>query len=641
MDFEENTLIAKYVIICISNPKKGTAMKRLLLILCLVVLNVFANESAVWIAPDKDLVGTGTFACPNGINDWHIKIESDRLATVQPAAWRVSGGLWYSLVDIGQWRAPYDTAFNWSSPYLKVKHSGGTADLYFDPVLAWPGNVFKVQAILSVNNVLTWYVISGGEGWEPGATWLGQGSDDLLGRRKKEPDGIRDWEILINNPILSARPKRVDVWLPYKPIGSRISRKGCFDEWSTENTVQRRRAMPAAINWSGEKMRVMVNPVLACGGDQFIVRAVMADGSWALFKVIGMGNRWQAGGKWFGQDDQDFVGEHSEEPNGVRDWHLQVDSPELVSPVRWIVSGAKTTYEWAANGKKLLDPGNQTLFVNCGGGSADLYFEPAMERAGDIFYVSAVLPDGTLLNWGVTSTRQLRSKEVKWLGQSQEVKNDVAFAGNTNSVNQWCIEVRHKKLAKEKPFLWKIKHKSITWQEPRETDDDITKTKSMIVENNDETTLLYISPDFFAMPGTPFDIEAFFNDGTIVQWTALADGKEWSGAAVWMQNSGADFVGPSLKTGPDGKTDWAISINDYCLFEKPVFIEISGAGWRWQWPENNQVSPIHSEFSGNSATLFFAQSPSGESEKKVFTIKALFPSGNLRFWKAIPPVGKD
>jgi len=605
----------------------------------LLSANIFAEESALWIAPSEDLVGTGKVECPNGINDWHIRIESDRLNSVKPAAWRVSGGLWYSMVDIGQWRLPYDTAFNWSNPLLKVKQSGRTADLFFDPLWAWPGDVFKVEAILDVNNVLTWYVISNGEGWEPGAIWRGQGSYDNLGDKKKEADGIRDWEIEIKSPLLADSPKRVDVWIPYKPVGSRLTRKACFNEWSSGKSVQRRKAMPADFNWSAEKMTVFINPVLASGGDQFIVRAAMADGSWAQWKVIGLGSNWEPGGKWFGQDNQDFVGANIQKPNGILDWHLQVESPELTSPVRWIVKGAKAVYEHAADGQKLLDSGNHSLYVNSGGTKADLFFEPVMERAGDIFYVTAVLPDGTLLNWGVTSVHQLRSKEVKWLGQTPEIKNDVVFNNTTNSVNQWCIEVKHKNLKSEKPFLWKIQNKNVTWKSPRESDEDIINTRSMIVENYDNSTFLYINPQF-VKPGAAFDVQAFFNDGTIVQWTALADGKEWSKAGKWLESGGADFVGHSSKNGPDGKPDWVISVQDYLFYEIPVFIEISGLGWRWQWPPNNNTSPIHAEFSGTSAKLYIAPSPSGKKEKNVLTIKALFPSGNLRFWKAIDPAAK-
>ena len=605
-------------------------------VLSILSVPAFAAESAVWIAPSEDIVGTGKVACPNGINDWHIKIESDKLTAVEPAAWRVSGGLWYSMVDIGQWRAPYDTAFNWMTPMLKVKRAGATADLFFDPVWAWPGNIFKVEAILDIKHVLTWYVVSNGEGWEPGATWQGQSNSDRLGYKTKEPDGIRDWAIDIENAFLSEPPARVDVWIPYKPIGSRLTRHGCFDEWSSEGIVGRRTAMPAAFDWSQEKMTVYINPVLACGGDMFIVRAVMKDKTWALWKVIGLGNKWQPGGKWFGQDNQDFVGALSGKPNGILDWHLQVESPELAAPVRWIVKGAKTVYESVENGKKLLDVGNHSLFVNCAGTKADLYFEPAMERAGDIFYVSAVLADGTLLNWGVTSTRQLRSKEVKWQGQSQNFKKEIAAGGATNSINLWCVEVKHKKLEEEEPFLWKITRDNSVWRFPRDTDVEIKSTKELIVEKFDGGASLYFAP-FFVTPGTPFDVEAFFKDGTIVQWTALADGKEWSKAARWLQSDGSDFVGTSAAKGPDGISDWLISIQDYLFYEKPVLIEIIGAGYRWRWPAAANRPPIYAEFSGTTARLYITPSPSRKNENNILTIKALFPSGALRFWKAVEP----
>ena len=101
----------------------------------------------------------------------------------------------------------------------------------------------------------------------------------------------------------------------------------------------------------------------------------------------------------------------------------------------------------------------------------------------------------------------------------------------------------------------------------------------MTVENYDDSSILYINPKF-VIPGAQFDVQAFFNDGTIVQWTALADGKEWSQAGQWLENSGSDFVGLSLKDGSDEKPDWVIFIKDYLLYDKPVFIEITGKGFK-------------------------------------------------------------
>ena len=54
----------------------------------------------------------------------------------------------------------------------------------------------------------------------------------------------------------------------------------------------------------------------------------------------------------------------------------------------------------------------------------------------------------------------------------------------------------------------------------------------------------------------------------------------------------------------------------------------------------NTIGPIHADFSGNSANLYIAPAPLGKKEKNALTVKALMPSGNLRFWKVIEPALK-
>jgi len=194
---------------------------------CLLSMSVMAADTALWIAPSEDIVGTGTVAVPNGIKDWHIRIDSPALSGTEPAAWRIRGGMWYSMADRGQWRLPYDKGFGHWESLVAVRQSGQRADIYIEPLLAWPGDVFDVEAVLSTKKVLRWKLLSNAEGWLPGGEWLGQGPSDYIGSAKAERDGIREWELGITSPFLEGTPARVDVWLPYRPVGSRIARSGC------------------------------------------------------------------------------------------------------------------------------------------------------------------------------------------------------------------------------------------------------------------------------------------------------------------------------------------------------------------------------------------------------------------------------
>ncbi len=612
-------------------------MKKIFLALTLLsTILCSAKEIAQWIPPDKDMVGTGSFALANGINDWHIRITSDKLGGINPAGWRIRGGLWWSLVDIGKWYAPYDEAWSWNT-LIKVVRSGNQTDLYFDPLLAWPGDIYTVTAVLGVDKKIEWKVLSNGEGWLSGAKWKGQSNLDQLGIKNKTGDGIRDWEINIENPFLESQISRVDVVLPYKPIGTRLVRSGCFDAWSTYSKgIRGSHTSPLSFDLSSGKMKVYINPILACGGDELFIRAIKPDGNWALWKVIGTGSDWETGGKWFGQEENDYISEFNSEPNGINDWHLRVESDNLSSPVRWIVRGAKTTWESAGSGLKLTDPGNCALYAIDHGSSADLYIEPAMERAGDIFYVSAVLADGTMLNWGITSTHQLRSNEIEWLGQDEDKIADISEKGITNKIAQWHIKVSHDKFNELQPYLWKISSNNKVWQTPEDVDLELRKTFPMSVEFEGRSASLFINPEW-AKPGKQFDVEALFTDGTLVQWTTVADGAEWIQTGEWIDSAGADKAGHSKDGQSDGLPDWVIQISDNQSLDNLEKIEITGCGWRWNWPQSGSAYPIQVLPQGDSIILNIAPVPSKSSKNNLLTIKAITESGKLKFWKVIQP----
>lgn len=611
-------------------------MKTLLTILLtsVIALTAYAAEFGQWIPPSRDSVGTGSVARANGIQDWHIRIVSDRLAGQTPAEWRIRGGLWYSLVDVGLWWAPYVSGWAWAGTLINVVQSGNQYDLYFDPLLAWPGDVFEVTAVMSLNKTYTWKVLSNGEGWLTGARWLGQGRDDRLGPREKLADGVRDWVITIDHAFLRGGVARVDVWLPYPPMGSRIRRAGCFDYWSSAGS-----GMPLYYDLSSGRITIGFNPVLACGGDEFIVRIVRPDGSFAHWNVVGLGSEWETGGEWFGQSEYDYVGMSETKPNGVRDWHLRVKSPKLVSPVRWMVRGAKTAWESVAPGQKALDPSARRMLARAAGDGMDIFIEPTTERAGDTFYVSAVLADGSMVNWGVISLHQLRSDDVQWLGQVPERPTTLVMGAVTNALQPWCITVQHENLRKAEPYRWSVARAGQTWQTPRHTDEERAQMLPLDVVQKDGTARLYLDPEF-ARPGTRYEVEALFPDGTLVQWTALADGAEWARAAEWLDGLSEDRVGHTAPAMPDRAPDWVCRISDASLRQPLAAMEVSGAGWRWLWPETRGVSPIYMAPASDTATLHLAPVPGKAKADEILTIKALYQDGTVRYWQALPPVAQ-
>ncbi len=601
-------------------------------LLGLIACSAAAFDHAQWMPPARDMVGTGSIARANGINDWHIRISSGRLAGQTPAEWRIRGGLWYSMVDVGFWWAPYVSGWAWPGTLINVVQSGSQFDLYFDPLLAWPGDIFEVTAVISLEKTYTWKVLSNGESWLPGARWLGQGKFDRLGPAERAGDGVRDWVIAIEHPFLRESVARVDVWLPYPPMGNRIRRAGCFDHWSTHGG-----AAPVHYDLASGSISISINPVLACGGDEFIVRIVRPDGSFGHWTVVGLGSEWETGGEWFGQSEYDLVGMNENKPNGVRDWHLRVASPKLSSPVRWMVRGAKTTWESVAPGQKAFDPSARRMLARAGGDGMDIFMEPTTERAGDTFYVSAVLADGSMINWGVISLQQLRSDAVQWLGQVSERLSDSVAGGVTNALQPWCITVQHEKLLGGEPYRWSVARAGQKWQTPRQTDDELAQMLPLDVEQKAATARLYLDPEF-ARPGTRYEVEALFPDGTLVQWTALADGAEWARAALWLDDAQEDRVGHTAPAAPDRVNDWVFRITDDTLRRPLASLEVSGSGWRWLWPDARGISPVHVVPSGDSMTVHVAAVPGRAKAEGVLTVKALYQDGTVRYWQALPPV---
>lgn len=599
--------------------------------------SLHAAEKTEWLPSDKDYVGAekeNQLTRGNKINDWHFRLTSDSLAGRIPASWRLQGGQWYSLNDRGHWYLPKEKGWAWDTS-LKAVQSGNTVDFYCDPLLAWPGDVFEITAIINQQETLTWQVMCSENAWRSGAEWKGQGAFDRIGPNEEKPDGVREWEIHIADEF-AQNISRVDVILPYRPIGSRLTRSGSFDAWSTEKRIPGSHTAPLQYETDGKLCIVYINPVLACGGDEFIVRIVRTDGSWALWKVIGLGSEWENNGIWYGQDEYDKVSPYSaNEGNGVQDWHFKVSSPKLSTPVRWMVRGAKGVWEWAAPGSELYDAGHHTLAADVRGSSADVFIDPHMERAGDIFYVTAVLSDGSTLNWGVTSTRQLRSLDVQWRGQdSQQTMVSENLEGV--SVAPWHVQVGHPTLEKQTPWLWRIKGKGETWEYSIDPLYDTGDAKTADVLCNTEGASLFLDP-LWARPGDEFNIEAFLPDGRVIQWTAVANGSEWAGAAQWDTKNAENYISHTPKES-DEQADWKLTVEDPALVEQPVMIDITGMGWHWRWPDAKKASPVYMTHGGETMDLFIAPVPGKSiSNKGELTCKALFADGTLRVWKAVIP----
>jgi hypothetical protein len=316
---------------------------------------------------------------------------------------------------------------------------------------------------------------------------------------------------------------------------------------------------------------------------------------------------------------------------------LRVASPQLVAPVRWMVRGAKCTWESVETGKKKTDFTTRALHPTVMGTSADLFFEPAMERAGDIFYVSAVLADGRMLNWGVMSLHQLRASDVVWRGQDLPADAGMRPAP-TSDMLPWRIDLQHEKLAQMQPYRWRITSSGRTWLFPRETDLDIKTTSALSVQQarDGAPASLYLEP-FFVKPGTEFEVEAILPDGTLLQWTALADGAEWARAAEWRDSDGSDRVGLSAKDGVDQRPDWVLALQDSALEQQITRLTVEGCGWRWQWPTLDAASPIAVDRAGGRAVLHITPVPGKQDDTGVLTISTVLENGTVRYWQAIRP----
>lgn len=596
------------------------------------------QELVEWLPARYDYVGARDTAGrpqPNGINDWHIRLTSDTLAGRSPAAWRIQGGRWFTQGERGYWHRPHQSGWKWDT-HIMTMASGRTVDFYFEPLLAWPGDVFEITAVFGQDDTLSWQVVCNDNYWRDGATWKGQGGHDRLGPRDAKPDGVREWEIHIEDPFIHS-VARVDVFLPYLRMGGRIAGGQIFNAWSTTDRIQSADTGYLQYDQYSDALTVRINPVLASGGDTFIVRVVREDGTWALWKTIGLGDEWQAGGTWFGQSNEDRVSAFdATKGNGVNDWHFRVASPELSSPIRWMVRGAGHVWEWTTDGYTPYDPAHRAMAVSLSGGTADIYIDPVMERAGDTFYVTAVLSDGTMLNWGVISTHEMRSLDVAWHGQDTTALMPSSLVDGA-MVAPWRIAVRETTLTDTEAWLWRVRGGGHTWEYARDAEEIEENARTLRVEQEEDAVQLFLDP-VWARPGTEFNVEAFLADGRVIQWTAVADGAEWAGAAEWDTMSGADYVGHQAMSGPDDHPDWKLILRDDMLNDEPTQVSLHGLGWRWQWPHNEHTAPAHVIYMGTAMNVYIAPVPGSPAKAgDSVTCIALMPDGTLRVWKAVHP----
>lgn len=508
-----------------------------------------------WIGPvDADLAGGGAFGGGNGIDDLAIRVDPASLAGSVPVHWAIYAD--GQLTSQVRWEWPESAQ---GAAAIHVQDSTDGIWLYFDPFMTVAGDRFRVSATFADGSSQIGLCIGEGIGWGATARWLGQTPRDLVGATNA-PSGCKDWGIEVSSPRFDARRvARWDVWLDYRGTDDYFQQ-----HWSTETAIPDAVAgdarNPVRAEPSGDSAILLFEPALAREGDQFVVRAVLDDGSSLGWTLAGGGTDWGRSAIYGGRGAEDRIGERAAVPDGVNDLSMEVFDPKISnSGVRRVAlrSGGRL-WEWP-----LEDPDARFLSVKPGSGSLELAWDNPDDRGGELIFVAAVLSDGRMLGWAVAASRSTMGTDAVWLGQIA----DAVGAGDAGEPEarpdgdlDLAITVAHDLLGFMTVARWEVEGAGRYWGPPSE--GRVSDSRVAVFENGTagRERTIYFSESAPGRPNEPirrgaaFDVRAILADGNVIHWRIASPGSPVLTGARWETGTrqryriGFDAPGAFLKT---------------------------------------------------------------------------------------------
>lgn len=489
----------------------------------------------------EDRVGDPNLPVGNGVNDLCLAVDEASMSAGLPIQWSV-----YCDGMLNRYRD-----FAWpptAKPMgaISVERRDGKVLLYFDAFLTVPGDLFRVTATYGDGHSQTGQVMSGGVDFGKEIRWIGQAGQDFVGAANK-PDGCDDWEIDVFCPRLNAaNVRRWRVWLDYH------SQDDYFhDVWSGDRdgnpVFMGDKAVKSVPH--GQSAKLYINPALAREGDQFAVEAVMDDGRVMGWVLAGGGTDWGTAAVYRGRGETDAIGPKTGDPNGVDDIGLDVFDPSLsgvgVRRAAVITDGVRWTWPAVEEGDRFLD-------VKPAAGALHLTIDNPNDRGGAFVFACAVLNNGKMIGWSVSTSRTNNSTDATWLGQLADYVGP--GKGEPDGELDFAIRVASPLLAESQPLKWRVECAGRVWG----ADDGggATLSPAAVETTGPPTERVVYFTEAMANGNSPitrgekFVVTATQADGGVLHWRLASPGSPRLKELAWEKATKTRYVVSFGASGP-------------------------------------------------------------------------------------------
>lgn len=475
----------------------------------------------------NDFVGGGAIPGANGINDFHIAVDISTMLSAPPIQWSIHGRS--SMKSYLDWAWPPVAE---QLPPIYIAKDAQSYHLFFEPYLAVAGDTLRLTITYADGSSQTGYVVVDGVHWGDEVAWGGQSGFDYVGMTGIEPNECDDWLIEVGDEGFDPRDVASwKIWLDY----------GGHDDYFNARWVHpfdpsdRGGAMPILPLSSGGKAQLYINPAFAREGDHFVIQATLESGDVIGWQLAGGGTDWGKTAVYYGRVDSDIIGEMALEPNGVNDIQMEVFDPALSSGRVNRVIISSENREWLAPFEYPTSEEIDRRIVQFEqrGGSVLITLDNSDDRAGEFYFVTAVLTSKKMVGWAVATTRSNNSPEAIWLGQAidrisritPQTIDPLAPDGDLDL----SVQVNHPLLALSEVVTWEIHGGKWEWGGADPANQGVSPIVVADEANpnpalNTQRTICFADPAEPITRGEHFTINAILSDGNVIHWRLASPG---------------------------------------------------------------------------------------------------------------------
>jgi subtilisin family serine protease len=393
------------------------------------------------------------------------------------------------------------------------------------------------------------------------ASYLGATGPDYVGSGQLSPDGVPDWQIQLQG-------------LRGTPIKIRIT-SSIGGVWETPfngaNSV-----IYAQYGSSGTG-DLWFEPWSIPG---FHVKVWYSDSTTDETDATSSPTTSPLKASFLGATGPDFVGSAQLSPDGVSDWHIQLQGLRGTPTKVRITSSVGGVWETPFNGA------NSVIYPQYGSsGTGDLWFEPWSIPG---FHVKVWYSDSTTDEADASNSVTTSTLKASYLGATGPDYVGSAQFG-PDGVSDWHIQLQG---LRDTPIKVRITSSvGGIWESPFNGANSVIYAQYGPSGTGD----LWFEP--WSIPG--FHVKVWYSDSTTDETDAISSVTNSTLGASYLGATGPDFVG-SGQFGADGIPDWHIQLQG--LRGTPTKVRItSGVGGIWETPFNGANSVIYGQY-GPSGT---------------------------------------